>query len=173
MPNAVAVIGLTFRGVDIQRGDFGLFLEIVRGLEELPEVRGKDTVIPGLAGRMYRNRVVDRLPVELRGMVVGNGADETAQRSDLRTNMDFARALFNRTAAPGPLVATLENGATRTIVARPLNLLKQIRIPSMYDISVELESVAFSLAIGGGGAGAGPAVITLVVPPVSRSGGTP
>ena len=169
MPNAVAVVALTFRGVDIQRGDFGLFLEIVRGLNELPEVRGKDTVIPGLAGRMYRNRVVDRLPVELRGMVVGNGANETAQRSDLRTNMDFTRALFDPTLAPGPLVATLENGATRTIEARALNLLTQQRVPTMYDVSVELESVAFSLTLGAVGGGAGPAVITFVVPPVTIS----
>jgi hypothetical protein len=169
MPSSVAVIGLTFRGVDVQRSDFGLFLEIVRGLDELPEVRGKDTVIPGLAGRMYRNRVVDRLPVELRGMVVGNGVDEAAQRSDLRTNMDFTRALFDPTLAPGDLVATLENGALRTIVARPLNLLKQQRVPTMYDLSIELESVSFSLTIGGAGSTLTPVPIVLVVPPVTIS----
>lgn len=164
MSNAVAVVGLTFRGVDIQRGDFGIFLEIVRGLEELPETRGKDTIIPALAGRMYRNRVVDRLMVELRGMVVGNGSSESVARSDLRTNMDFLRALFDPTLAPGDLVATLENGLTRTITARPLNILKQQRIPTMYDVSVELESVAFSQTIGGGGNGLSPVVVTIAVP---------
>lgn len=73
MANPAAVVGLTFGGTDIQHNPIGIFLEIVRGLNEGPSVRGSDTVVPGLAGRIARNRVADRWDIELRGLVAGTG----------------------------------------------------------------------------------------------------
>ena len=78
MTNAVAVIGLTFDGTDLQTADFGIFLEIVRGLNEQPVARGVDLVVPSRAGRIVRNRVGDALSIELRGYVMGTGAPATA-----------------------------------------------------------------------------------------------
>jgi hypothetical protein len=141
--NAVAVIGLTYDGTDVQQSGFGIFLEIVRGLNETPEVRGTDTVVPGRAGRIARNRVADRLPIELRGIVMGNGANEAAQRADFRTNVLALRALFSSSRVPANLVATLEDGSTATISARPLpGMLWDEQVASLFaNVSVELESV--------------------------------
>lgn len=73
MTNSYATIPLTFGGTDVQQNPIGIFLEIYRGLNEVPSVRGIDTVVPGLAGRIARNRVVGVLAIELRGMVRGTG----------------------------------------------------------------------------------------------------
>ena len=142
MTNAVAVIALTYDATDVQASDFGIFLEIVRGLNETPEVRGTDTVVPGRAGRIARNRVADRLPIELRGIVMGNGSTEADQRDDFRTNVLALRALFSPARTPTDLVATLEDGSTATISARPLNIVWDEQVPSLSaNVSVELESV--------------------------------
>ena len=77
MSSPVAVIGLTVGGTDVQVID-GIFLQIVRGLNESPEVRGIDTIVPGLAGRIARNRKADRLVIELRGHVMGAGTAAVA-----------------------------------------------------------------------------------------------
>lgn len=73
MSNPAAVIGLTFGGTDVQQQPIGIFLELVRGFGEGPSVRGTDTVVPGLVGRIARNRVADTWRIELRGMVAGTG----------------------------------------------------------------------------------------------------
>jgi len=78
MTNAVAVIGLTYDGTDLQAADFGVFLELVRGLNEPPAVRGVDLIVPSRAGRIVRNRVADALTIELRGYVMGTGTPATA-----------------------------------------------------------------------------------------------
>jgi hypothetical protein len=94
MSSPLAVIGLTFDGTDVQRSDLGIFLELVRGLGEPPEVRGVDVVIPARSGRYVRNRVADRLVIELRGYVMGTGAPamapETAGGADTTLTADAA-----------------------------------------------------------------------------------
>lgn len=140
MSSPVAVIGLTFRGTDIQDLD-GLFLEITGGLDELPEVRGEDTVVPGLAGRVSQNRIADRRELELEGYVRGVGADEEGDRSAYRTNVIAMQALFDPTLDPGELVASLEDGSTATINARALNIVGAQKMPSFKLVSVKLESV--------------------------------
>lgn len=148
MTNAVAVVGLVYDTVDLQASDFRLFLEIERGLNEPVEVRGRDTLVPGRAGRIARARVADRLDIELRGFVFGAGANETAQRSDFAALRQIVRNLFDPRKMPVNLVATLENGTTATIAARPLpGILWQKVIPTHYRISVPLESVAPDWAI--------------------------
>lgn len=78
MSNPVATIGLTYGGTDIQQNPIGIFLEIVRGLSESPSVRGTDTIVPALAGRIARNRMSDVLRIELVGLVAGSGTAATA-----------------------------------------------------------------------------------------------
>lgn len=136
MSSGAAVIGLTYDGTDIQQADYGIFLEIVRGLNEPPQVRGIDTVVPGLPGRVPRNRVVDVLTLELRGFVTGDG------RAAFRANAATVRALFYPTNDPAVLVATLEDGSTATITARalPTQLWGQV-VPEFATVSIELESV--------------------------------
>jgi len=144
MSNAAAVIGLTFKSVDIQRADFSIFLEIGRGLNELPEVRGKDTTVPGLTGRYFRNRVADVRKILLVGYVSGAEATtpvESELRRDFRHRVEELRALFDPTDAPGAITAALEDGGSATIDARPLNIVWSQIAPSLASVSVELESV--------------------------------
>lgn len=144
MTNAAAAIGLTFNGVDIQRADFSIFLEVRRGLNEIPETRGKDTVVPGLTGRYFRNRVADTRKIELVGYV--SGADATTPtegplRRDFRHRVEELRALFDPTDDPGALAAALEDGGTATIEARTTSVVWNQIAPSLASVSVEMESV--------------------------------
>lgn len=142
MTNAAAVIGLTVDGTDVQQATIGIFLELVRGLNEPPRVRGVDTVVPGLAGRIARNRVSDGFILELRGYVAGTGSDEAAQRGDFRELVNTFRALFDPTRDPVDVVATLEDGSTATCSARalPTAVWDQV-VPSMARVSLEMESL--------------------------------
>lgn len=144
MSTAAAVVGLTYRGTDIQDLD-GIFLEIVRGLVEPVEVRGVDLVVPSSAGQIVRSRVGHRLSIGLRGWIRGvdttNPINESGDRSDFATNRAAFRALFDPTLDPGQLVATLEDSSVQSIAARTLNVLTEIVAPTFVRVDVELESV--------------------------------
>lgn len=143
MSNPAATIGLTFGGTDLQQATIGIFLELVRGLNETAEVRGTDTIVPSLAGRIARNRVGDTRRIELRGLVAGTGATEALQQSSFFTLVATIRALFSPTASAASLVATLPNGTTATILARTLpTMLWDQELPSLARVTIELESVA-------------------------------
>lgn len=142
MTNAVAVIGVSYDGTDVQQNPMGIFLELVGGLNETPRVRGTDVIVPGLAGRVVRNRKADGFVVELRGYVSGSGVDEEAERASFRALVTSLRTLFDPTRDPADLVATLEDGSTATCSARPLpTMVYNQQVPSMAVLSVELESV--------------------------------
>ncbi len=142
MTNAAAVVGLTFDGVDIQWNPMGIFLEITRGLYEGPEVRGTDTVVPSLTGRIARNRVADRWVIELQGYVAGTGSTEHLQRNHFLDLADTIRALFDPTALPATLVAYTQDGGTRTIQARTLPTIVWDQIvPAMAKVNIQLEAV--------------------------------
>lgn len=115
MPNPVALVALTFRGVDLQRADFSLFLEIVEGLSRGVETRGGDWTVGGRPGRLALGQVPDRLVVGLQGWVQGSSkADYRA----LRRELDL---LMRPSLPPGPLVATTEDGVVLTTQARGVN----------------------------------------------------
>jgi hypothetical protein len=138
---APAVIGLTYRGTDIQDPD-GIFLELLRGLRERGEVRGTDRVVPNAAGQVPYNRVAHRRVIHLRGWVVGTGATDAARKSDFVANAAAYDALFDPTLDPGELVATLEDGSTATIDARTLpGDIWDHAGPVAAIVDVELESV--------------------------------
>lgn len=143
MPSGVySLPGLTYAGVDLLRADLSVALRITRGLGELMEVRGTDTVIPSAAGRIRRNRVKDRLAIELDGFVMGFGETDAAQRSSYVALRAELRALFDSTLPARPLVATREDGSRLTINAAAVNLLwdSDDANPTFRDVSVELES---------------------------------
>lgn len=154
MTTAVAVVGLTFSGTDIQQLD-SIFLEIRRGLGEVVDVRGVDLVVPSRAGQIVRNRVGHRLSILLEGYVRGVGmltSGETAESSDrdaFATNRAALRALFDPTAAPAALLATLEDGTSQTIDARTLNIVFDELVPTHHRVSIEMESVDPDWVAGG------------------------
>lgn len=116
---------------------------VVRGLDDTPEVRGTDTIIPSAAGRVARNRVRDRRVIELQGLVVGTGSTDAAQVDDFRDAMETLRDLFDPTDAAKTLIVSLEDATrTATISARPINMVVgSDAIPILREVSVELEAV--------------------------------
>lgn len=152
MPHVGYPTSLVANGVDLTRSDGRILGRVVRGLNELPEVRGKDTVVPALAGRVPRNRIADRLLIEWEGMVMGAGSTEQDQREDFRDIVDSLRALMDPTSDPYELVVTLEDGSTtRSITARPINIVwGDDDIPSYRVASLQWESVdATDWGVGG------------------------
>lgn len=138
MTSAVATIGLTFDGVDVQDID-GLFLELVGGLSDSPTVRGIDVTVPGADGQVARpRRFHERRPL-LAGFVRGSGATQAIRQSDYRSNVRAMLSLFDATAEPADLVAALEDDATATIPARTLQVATVDVIPGEYaNVSIEM-----------------------------------
>lgn len=139
-PGCAATIGLVYAGQDLQKLDLGYFLEIVSGLNEPPSVRGNDIVVPGLAGRITRNRINDVVHIELRGIVTDWRGHGASPKASWRANVQAIRNTFKPTAAPALLVASLEDGTTASITARPLNIVWVENVQSLQaGVSVELE----------------------------------
>lgn len=112
MPNPYAAVGLFFDGVDLQRADLSLFLEIAEGLGSMPELRGVDVDRPGLPGRKARNRIPDVLPIELVGWM------KEPTLSDLAVARRELLEIFRPSKGPRTLQATLEDGTIISIPAR-------------------------------------------------------
>jgi hypothetical protein len=142
MTTAVGIRGLQFSDEDLQPSDLSIFLQIVTGLDDLAAVRGVDTVVPGLTGRIPRERIADVRAIELAGWVQGVGEDEDARRADYRDSVLWLQTLFDPTAPPDVLEVTLESGGTATINARPLLMVwGEETVPCVRQVSVALESV--------------------------------
>lgn len=151
MTSPVATVGVEYDGVDLQQSDLQWFFEIERGLDEVPTVRGKDTVIPGLGGRLEQNRKNDTLAIVLKGFVQADPAltDLTQRRESYRANMRVIRSLFLPTNGRASLAATLEDGSILTIAAVPLNIVPGRLIASEYrELSIELEGFDDWVAAG-------------------------
>jgi len=147
MPSELAIIGLTYDAQDIQNFGAGRFFEITLGLNEAPEARGKDSLVPGLDGQVPRNRRPHKLDILLKGMVWGRPAEPatTAEyRAAYRVNARAIRTLFYPSRAEADLVATLEDGSTWTIAARPNGSPIWVEdVPSEHaSVSVAMYSVA-------------------------------
>jgi hypothetical protein len=141
MTSAVAVIGLVFDGHDLQRPDLNVFFEITEGLDDLPEVRGEDQLIPFRAGRLPGLRLPHRRPIVAVGHVMGP-ADETAKAA-FRAYVDEIKGRLDPTAGERILVATLEDGSTRSITCAARNLIGGEGFLSEYRaFSIEWEAVA-------------------------------
>lgn len=143
MTTPVGIVGLTYNAHDLQTSDLTIFLQIVRGLAETPTVRGVDTTIPALAGRVEGNRVNDVLSIELAGWVRAAPSETTTEgaRDSYQANRSLVRSIFRPSQARADLIATLEDGSQITISARPMpGILWQERVPSEFaEVSIELE----------------------------------
>jgi hypothetical protein len=155
MSSGAAIIGLKIDGEDVQRSDLGVFLELVRGLNEGPTVRGVDTVVPGLPGRLPGNRVADTNQLEVFGFVSdgGAGSSEAEARAAYRANATWLRQLMDQTAAPLSVVATLEDGSTASITARVLpDPIWKDEVAGLFTtVDYQLESVDADWTRTGGG----------------------
>jgi hypothetical protein len=141
----LASVGLTYDGTDLQPADLSFHLQIVKGLNETPQVRGIDVTVPALAGRVEANRINDVLPIVLEGFCRADPATTTqaTARSSYRDKVQVLRALFSPTRARANLVASLEDGTTITISARPLPgmIWNELVLSEFALVSIELEGV--------------------------------
>lgn len=145
---------VTFRGVELQGANF--CLDIVRGLHEPADVRGKDSIAPGREGRYARNRVKDTRKILLEGQVRGLGTTATERQQSLHETLQTIMAVMERDLAPGELAVDggdygLPPGETWTIDARCVNAIGgPIRSGwSFQEWSIELESVDPDWTIAG------------------------
>lgn len=137
MADLAPISFLTLDGISIQEVPLGIHLEITRGINEIPAVRGEDDTVSALPGRVPFARLQDVLAVELTGLVLG---DDLAA---YRTSMSALRALLAAASlTPKVLAGMLEDGATASINARVIDYQVTEQIASLAaDIKVALESV--------------------------------
>ena len=146
--------GISYRGtscVTVVDGHLRICLWLVSGLHSGLSVRGTDTTVPALAGRIARNRVADRRLLEVEGFVQGVGANEALRRSDFETAMQEVSALFDPTLAAGTLEVLLQDGSTASIAARtlPETIEGPPEIPSRRAVSFRLEALDPDWTFGG------------------------
>lgn len=142
MTTDLASIAVSYAGTDVQDPD-GIFLQIVAGIDDSPEVRGQDVVIPYAEGRVIRPRRFDRRRILLEGFVRGVGATDDLARIDYRGNRRTLAALFDTTRVPATLRLVLEDGDVTRVTARPLSIEAVEQVQSLYaTVSVELEAVS-------------------------------
>lgn len=138
---------LTLRGLELRPADTSMHFTIHRGFDDVPEVRGKDDVAPALAGRVVRNRVADRLIIELRGVILGSGATEDAARQNYRATVNSLKNVLDRTLPPGDLVVYAPTmglaSGTATISVRHVNSVWGDWVAGLHrKVSIELECVS-------------------------------
>lgn len=114
---------LAAAGTDIQLLNGSIYFWIARGwLDDIPAVRGPDTIVPSRPGRTKRNRVADRFTVVLNGQLRGSTP------AGLLTLQLAMAAIWDPTIDPWDLVADdeykgLASGQTATIAVRTLNII--------------------------------------------------
>jgi len=139
MTSPVAVIGLVYDGFDLQRADLDIMFQITEGLDELPETRGSDDLIPFRHGRLAQDRMADRRPVVAVGWVT---RPSTSDPIAYRAYVDALKERLDPTGLPRLLVATLEDGTLRWISAVPRDLIGGPALGSDFrPFSIEWEAV--------------------------------
>lgn len=115
--------------VDIRTSDATIYFYIVRGwIDDIPAVRGADSILSGQAGRFARNRVADYRRVLLAGQVKGTGATEALARASYLAKLESLQGVWSPTASSWDLVVDdeykgLASGQTATITVRTINVI--------------------------------------------------
>lgn len=131
-----------YRSAALVHASLDWVLWITRGLNDAPQVRGKDVVVPAAAGRLVRNRVADLLIIELQGYVLGHGVTVADTVANFRASVEALRAVFDPTLVPSTLSLVLEDGGTATIAARTVDATMPEVVPGhVAEVRVQLESV--------------------------------
>lgn len=144
----ISVRPTSYAGTVLESADLSLYLEITYGLNEQPDVRGVDSVVPHLAGAIPRNRRAHDRRILLSGWVMGAGATQALQRASYQDTFDTLTTLFATDRAVANLVVTVPDATTRTIAARPLNVvIKEVSMGEYAEVTVELLSVAPSWTV--------------------------
>lgn len=151
MTTALSTVPVTYDSVDVQVPDTGIYLEIIKGFNEPPSVRGVDTIIPSAEGRAEGLRVFDTLKIELFGWVrhAASITDLDGQYASFASNRQVVRSLFATDRLRAVLAVIDESGNEYTIDARPVNTIWTQRVRSLwYNVSIELEGYGDWAAAG-------------------------
>jgi hypothetical protein len=137
--SAASATGLTANSVDLTRTDLKIMMRVTHGGPfDVWSTRGRDTIIPGAHGQVARNRKRDRLIIIAEGFIMGDGANEAAQRADIVATYASLHTLMEPTQAPYTLVYTDEAGGEWEIEARPVNILySPDNLPTYREASAE------------------------------------
>ena len=98
---------LEYRSVGISGEDDDICIDLLEGMWQPVNVRGRDWIVPKLDGRQWGNRRRDSLSLPLAGFVRGTGADPTERLEDFNWNVLAILAVLDPEAAPGDLWASL------------------------------------------------------------------
>lgn len=113
---------LTYDGTELRRSDKSVRFYITTGWVDVPaDIRGTDTIVPGLSGRTRRPKVRDTRTVILSGMIMH------AEPSGLLAIQEELGDLWRADAAPANLVVTgpylgLDPGETATLLCATVNV---------------------------------------------------
>lgn len=143
MADLAAVHDLTFDSTSFQTDPIGVHVEITRGLNESPAVRGEDDVVASLAGRVSYPRLDDILAIEGEGVVLGSGSTVEDQQADYRAQILTIRTILAAGKLnPKTLSCVLEDGTTATIEARVVDYNVDEVVASLAaEIKIAWESV--------------------------------
>jgi hypothetical protein len=136
------VTELTYDSEELQPSSLDYVLWVIRGLNDIPSVRGTDQVVPTRTGQVERNRKADKLAIELKGYVLANGDDVDATVANFRGSVETLKGLFDPALASRVLAATLEDGSAASINARVVGLAMPEVVPGhVAEVSVSMESL--------------------------------
>lgn len=117
---------LEFRDFGLSGEDPDICIDLIQGYQLLPSVRGRDWIVPRLAGRQQGNRRKDLLTIPLAGFVRGSGATAQERREDFDANLTALMVVMEPNLTPGTLRLSdgylgLPAGSEATIEARCKN----------------------------------------------------
>ena len=117
---------LEYRGLGISGEDDDICIDLIEGMWQPYQIRGRDWIVPKRDGRIYGNRRKDSLILPLAGFIRGSGADPTDRLEDFNSNVTAVMAVMDTTLDPGTLSASagylgLPTGSDATIECRVKN----------------------------------------------------
>jgi hypothetical protein len=117
---------LEYRDFGISGEDDDICIDLIEGMWQPTQIRGRDWIVPKRDGRIYGNRRADALVVPLAGFVRGSGADAEERLEDFNVNVAALMAVMDTVLQPGPLEASggylgLPAGSVATLECRVRN----------------------------------------------------
>ena len=107
-----------FRGTDLST--YAVLVRKVDGVDELPDLRGENPVVPGITGRRFARKRMDQhrltLALWVQSIDAAGARTEPTYERQLRANLDSLHALFSGRTA-GALVRVMPDGSERTATA--------------------------------------------------------
>jgi hypothetical protein len=119
---------LEYRGLGISGENRDICIDLIEGMWQPTQIRGRDWIVPKRDGRIYGNRRADTLVVPLAGFIRGDPflPDLTDRRETFNDNVTAVMAVMDTTLEPGSLIASsgylgLPAGSTATLECRVRN----------------------------------------------------